>query len=227
MPLLSPITDRIRRALRRVVRLHERLRNRWFDFTHGTDTASHVQLAELHIDHEHKSFGTAYQPTLPGAFRKLMKLVDLPRDGVFVDVGCGKGRVLLLAAEEGFGRVVGVEFSHELCEIARDNAEIFMKRGKGGAHIEVVESDAVAYEIKEDENVFFMFNAFDAEVMEKFLMSLARSFEQHPRKLWLIYHNPTCADAVEGLGIFQRTGEYTLTLFGDPFVVYVTTEEFP
>lgn len=205
-----------------MVRFDERLRNRWFDFRHGTDTAGHVQLAELDIDHEHKSAGMPYEPTPPGPFRRLIKLVDLPRDGVFVDVGCGKGRVLLLAAEHGFKRVVGVEFSPELCEVARSNAAIFMKRAKRVAQIEVVETDAVAYEIREEEDVFFMFNTFDVEVMVKFLANLAQSLGKHPRKLWLIYHNPTCADLVEGLGIFQRVGEYTLTLFGDPFVVYVT-----
>ena len=46
-----------------------------------------------------------------------------PRDegDVFVDFGCGKGRVLFLAARYRFARIIGVELSERMAEQARRN----------------------------------------------------------------------------------------------------------
>jgi len=67
----------------------------------------------------------SYQPTKARPFQDLLRRLDLPAGGTFVDVGSGKGRVLLLAARHPFKRVVGIEFSPSLCEQARRNIEIF------------------------------------------------------------------------------------------------------
>ena len=40
----------------------------------------------------------------------------------FVDIGCGKGRALLLAEEYPFRKIIGVEFSRRLAKIAAANA---------------------------------------------------------------------------------------------------------
>src|SRR5262249_16540884 len=48
-----------------------------------------------------------------------------PRGLTFVDFGSGKGRALLCAAARPFKRIVGVEWSTDLCAIARRNVELF------------------------------------------------------------------------------------------------------
>ena len=45
-----------------------------------------------------------------------------------MDLGCGKGRVLMLAVEYGFARVTGVDYSASLCEIARRNLDVLRAR---------------------------------------------------------------------------------------------------
>jgi predicted RNA methylase len=42
-------------------------------------------------------------------------------DFAFIDLGSGKGRTLLLAAEYPFERVIGVEYCPQLNEVARSN----------------------------------------------------------------------------------------------------------
>lgn len=55
-------------------------------------------------------------------FRALMASLSAPVDELtFVDLGAGKGRAMLLASELPFRRIVGVEFSPELCDVARRN----------------------------------------------------------------------------------------------------------
>jgi hypothetical protein len=49
--------------------------------------------------------------------------IDDPSQFAFVDLGCGKCRTLILAAEHGFRPVIGVELDLPLTGIARSSAE--------------------------------------------------------------------------------------------------------
>ena len=63
-----------------------------------------------------------YQPSDPDDFRSLVEALPFDlTDYVFVDLGSGKGRILLLASRYPFRGVVGVEFAHELNEVAERN----------------------------------------------------------------------------------------------------------
>ena len=86
-----------------------------FDLRYGIDTMGCVSMDALKIESEHKERGVRYEPSELGAVRRLLQMPALPRNGLFVDLGSGKGRVLLIAAQCGFRRIVGVEFSPELC----------------------------------------------------------------------------------------------------------------
>jgi hypothetical protein len=184
------------------------VQDRWFDLEHGTDTAQHVQLADLDIRSENRQRGGRYAPTPTRDFKKLMNTLDFPRGSVFVDLGSGKGKTLMMAAEFGFKRVVGVEFSPELCDDAKRNWSIY-RHGVGAApDFEIANSDVLDYEIKGDENVFFMFNPFDDVVMSKFIRNLNASLEKQPRRVWIIYYNPVCQDILEDEGRFQRIAKF-------------------
>ena len=73
-----------------------------FDLRYGTNTAAWVSLKRLNIRSENLSRAVDYQPTQILPLRRLLKEMEIPRDKVFVDLGCGKGRVLLVAAEAVF-----------------------------------------------------------------------------------------------------------------------------
>jgi len=179
-----------------------------FDLRYGTDTATRVDLQDLQIESGNKRRGVNYMPTHAGPFSKLIRALDLPKEGVFVDLGCGKGKILLLASQYGFKRLVGVEFSHELCEAARRNADIFQMKTGIAADIVIVELDVVEYEIEEDQNVFFLFNPFDDVVLRRTLGNIVSSFERKPRMIWLIYNHPTCSDIIDQQSCFSKFGSY-------------------
>ena len=74
-------------------------------------------------------FHSAYQPTEPALFREMMKTmssleIDF-QDLTFIDVGSGKGRVLLMAAEYPFRRVLGVELLPALHRVAQANIRAY------------------------------------------------------------------------------------------------------
>jgi SAM-dependent methyltransferase len=195
----------------------------WFDIRYGTDTSGIIEVDRLQdVTSPNKRFAMRYEVTRARPLRRLLRRLDLPTDGVFVDIGCGKGRVLMVAAGCGFTRLVGVEYSRELCEIARDNLSQFRRKTGLRFDAEVVEADAVDYDIPPDANVFFMFNPFYSEVLEMVAWKIARSVGQHPRKAWLIYLYPECRAAFDASSAFAETGRH---VWGDcEFVVYESVE---
>src|SRR6202521_207455 len=63
----------------------------------------------------------------------------------FVDVGAGKGRALLLAAELPFRKVIGVELNPELASIAQVNADQWNRVARPRAKIRVLQQDATQF----------------------------------------------------------------------------------
>jgi SAM-dependent methyltransferase len=138
-----------------------------------------------------------------------MEHLRLPEGQVFVDFGCGKGRVLLAAAAYPFRRIVGIEFSPELCTICRRNISSFRQRYRSHIEIDVIQSDATKYNIGHDESVFFFFNPFECGLMKEVLHNIQSSAEISPRKIWIIVNKPhEHAPAFDAIGGLHWLGEY-------------------
>jgi hypothetical protein len=127
--------------------------------------------------------------------------------------------MLLLASEYGFKRVVGVDFSKELCEYASKNIAIYKEKAGVDIDIEAIFSDAALYEIKNDENVFFLYNPFDSVVLKNFLDNINASLEKDPRKIYLIYHCPEYNSIIEREKYLISSEKYML--YGCEFTLYI------
>jgi SAM-dependent methyltransferase len=176
------------------------LQERLFDFRYGTDTVTFAELGSLTIVGQHAAEGTDYQPARLRVVRRALSALNPPPGSAFVDFGCGKGRVLLLAADYGFQRITGVEFAQELCGIARDNLARFRSKRDIPTDICIVEGDAVEYAIQDDENVFFLSNPFGESLVEKVIQNIARSAAVAKRQVFVIYNNPLWHNVVERQG---------------------------
>jgi predicted RNA methylase len=195
------------------------LEDYWFDIKYGIDTIHWVELDDLEIKSKNKEKGRRYQPTRVRHFNKLMNTLTFPSNSVFVDLGSGKGRVILMATKYGFKRVVGVEFSHDLCEKARKNLLLFKKKSRLDVDVDIIKSDVVDYEIKDDENVFFLFSPFGEFVTAEVLKNISISLEKKPRRVWLIYNNPVHHKIVERR--FVKLTDYVYG--GTEFIVYTNS----
>ena len=202
------------RSLRRVVGQVRWLSDRLFDLLHGTDTAGAVEPADMTVVGPHRDRGVRYQLTRPWAFRRLLRRLDLPAGEVFIDIGCGKGRVLMLAREFGFRKIVGIEYAPALCAIAQRNVA-----AADAPRLVIHCCDAVDYDFAEGETVIYLFNPFDGVVLGKMLERLEASLRRDPRKAWLIYHFPRWMDVIESHGVFTRVGRHAYG--GCEFAVYV------
>lgn len=183
------------------------LQDFWFDFTHNTDTMSWISLNDLKIESDNIEDGIDYQPTLQFYFKKVMKSLDLDKECTFVDVGCGKGRVLMLAAEYGFKKVIGLEFSHELVQITHRNLEIFSRKHKCQTEFHVIKVDAADYKYDEID-IFYFFNPFGESTLKKVLSKIVKSVRKHKRKdIFIIYCNPIWGHIIENYD-FQNIKEF-------------------
>ena len=108
-------------------------------------------------------------------------------DVVFVDYGAGKGRALAAAAARPFRKVIGVEISGELVEIARGNLDRLKRRRAG--QVEIHHADAAVFAVPDDANVFFFFNPFGGTTLARVVERIRESWMAHPRELYVIYFN--------------------------------------
>jgi SAM-dependent methyltransferase len=111
-----------------------------------------------------------------------------PRQYECVDLGSGKGRVLIMAAEVGFPKVVGVEFASDLHAIAQENIDIYEKRIGRPSGISVVCLDAQEYEIPSGNVFLFFYSPFTGSVMERVVKNIRDSYRQSPRPVIVVFY---------------------------------------
>lgn len=168
-----------------------------FDLKYGTDTAGIVPLWRFKIGSPNARFGWRYQTSNAIDFERCLKCIPHdPRDFTFIDIGCGKGRMLIAAAKLGFQSLVGVEFVAELATIAKSNLA-----RTGTASAVVINEDAADFHFPPNDFVLYMFNPFSDQVMQKVLENLRRA---RPGRGFVIYNNARCAHLLDSSGFLRR-----------------------
>jgi SAM-dependent methyltransferase len=178
-----------------------------FDVRYRTDTRRRLRVTELLAMGQGAPEASPYFPTRGRAFKRLLAHLHAPAGSTFVDLGSGKGKVLLLASRS-FRRVVGVEFSATLCSVARANIQRYSTYAGFTPKIEIVCCDAGEYVFRPDVNVVFMFHPFGATVMRQVIDNLQRSLSEHPRPVWIVYTLPVFRQMLEERLRFHEGGSY-------------------
>jgi SAM-dependent methyltransferase len=108
-----------------------------FDREHGVDTSGLYYADRLPSGHAHDRYSEGYYATAPSLFHGAMSLWMNSlgagmrvEDYCFVDLGCGKGRVVLMASGYRFRAVRGIELNADLVRVARRNLRRWRRAGK-------------------------------------------------------------------------------------------------
>jgi SAM-dependent methyltransferase len=136
-----------------------------------------------------------YQGTHLLFWRRLHSAIPItPAAATFVDLGAGRGRAVILAAETGFGRVTGVELDPELAKEAEDNVRRWRlrRRATPPPHQEVVivQGDAAAYRLPDGPLVVWLYNPFGATTMRQVLRRLCETARRADVPIFVAYFNP-------------------------------------
>jgi SAM-dependent methyltransferase len=174
-----------------------------YDWDHGVDTTS----ATVHWrDRLLGVFHSAYQPTEPALFHEMLHALAVNFTGfVFLDLGSGKGRTLLMAAEYPFRRIVGVELLPALDRVAQENFRKHTSAAQKCFALESVCGDACEFEFPAEPTVLYLFNPLPEAGLATVIENLERSLEAHPRKVFVLYHNPLLDRVVAKCSALRKT----------------------
>jgi SAM-dependent methyltransferase len=136
-------------------------------------------------------FHSPYQPTEPNLFREM--LATLPIDFsqfAFIDIGSGKGRTLLMASDFPFRRIIGVELLPNLHRVATENVLSYKSDSQKCFAIESLLEDVRQFVFPNEATVLYLFNPLPEPRLIQLISNLDRSLCQHPRSVYVLYHNP-------------------------------------
>jgi len=174
----------------------ERRRQRYgdaeYDWDHRVNTTS---AAVSWRDRLLGVFHSPYQPTESVLFHEMIGALCAEdcfdfHDFVFIDLGSGKGRTLLMASDYPFRRIVGVELLPALSRAAQENRSKYQNASQKCFAIELICEDASEFAFPVEPIVLFLFNPFPESGLRRVIANLEESLREHPRKVYLLYHNP-------------------------------------
>lgn len=131
-----------------------------------------------------------YEPSPLDSLRDIFAALPFdPKHYTFCDLGCGKGRVLLLAAELPFAHIVGVEVEQGLFRTALQNV------GTGSSRVEIFWMDASRFPLPAGPLALFLFNPFEGDILGSILARVGSD-----RPVFVIYLNPVHGGLLNNAG---------------------------
>jgi hypothetical protein len=181
-----------------------------YDREMGVQTSRPVSAADLGVhpgkltDVSTGSRGAVYMPSPRWALTEMLSELNISYpEYTFVDLGSGMGRIVLMASEFHFRKVIGVEFSPELHQIAEANVAARSKMTRTDA-VELICQDAREYILPPGNCVVYMFNPFQGNVMTDVLTNLEQAFSKGRNDLYVLYFNPVCRPLLDKAGFLTK-----------------------
>lgn len=191
--------------IHRLLAFRKQRAGRRFDRRLGIETNEKVGRQGLTgMTTELREHAGEYVPTNPALFKRIVRKSGIdPNSFTFIDLGCGKGRVLIAAADYPFKEIIGVEADVALCRVARQN---LMRWGEGRSdgRLKVFHTDARTFKLPEGNLFVFMYSPFSGPVFQQVAERLAAAASQPSRAVVIAYSADWEAGALERSGCFTR-----------------------
>jgi SAM-dependent methyltransferase len=160
-------------------------------------------------------FHSPYQPTEPELFRQMLGCMDVDFRGfTFIDIGSGKGRALLMAADFPFHGVLGVELLPELHRIAQANMNRYASPSQQCFSVQSVCADAREFAFPPQALLLYLFNPLPEPGLRRLLENLQQSLRENPRPMYLLYHNPLLEHVLAANSMLKKVhGTHQFSLY--------------
>ena len=155
------------------------LENKFFTYSRSLDLEGFIPRDALVAE---SAFSLAnsnnFKPYSNFLFKRLLQ--EARSTGIdfenFVDVGCGKGKQCFYAARYfKFKKVVGIDFSGPLIQVARHNLSKTRY-----PNIDFHTADARCWEIPNGTSIVFLYNPFNDVILREFLLLNLKHFGEYP-----------------------------------------------
>ena len=175
-----------------------------YDWEHRVDTTSAT------VDWRARLLGvfhSPYQATEPALFEEMLAALRIDfAEFIFIDLGSGKGRTLLMASDYPFRKIIGVELLPDLNQIAQENLRKYSNPNQKCRALESICGDAYEFEFPAEPIVLYLFNPVSESGFARVIGNLERSLVTNPRKVLVLYHNPEHEEILTRSAKLIRTG---------------------
>ena len=152
--------------------------------TTGADNLKNLEKKGIDISH-----ATIYMPVSYDVLEQFFDEIKLETFNHFLDIGCGKGRAMCVAATYLVEKISGIELSKDLFTETKKNIG-FSQLLFPYTDFKIYNNDAFYFDIDDDVDCIFMFNPFDDTIMNGVMENIETSLENNPRVMTIIYINP-------------------------------------
>jgi 16S rRNA G966 N2-methylase RsmD len=160
----------------------------FFDLKNKIDTLSAVATEDLSLEENADlSLCSRYVPSFASCVRDVLGKLEPKIDfssGNLVDMGSGKGKILFVAAEYGFKKIIGIEYSKDLHDICEKN----IKKMDASDRVFSINIDGSQYKPEEDNLIYYFFNPFKGQLLDDCLKNICCG--DVPFNGYLVYASP-------------------------------------
>ena len=169
----------------------EKLNNKLFDWRHGMNTHQKCLLYTQGVrDDQAREGNNVYRPFWRKEFSSAMGSLGINFSNyLFVDVGSGKGKMLLLASHFPFPEIIGIEYAPGLHAVALKNIQGLRTKTGTRTNIVSINADALTWDLPNRPTVYFLYNPFDLAITKAFFAKLGQHAERTRTANLMIYGN--------------------------------------
>ena len=123
------------------------------DKYYGIDTELIIELPSLGLD---EKIGYRQESTPTRYLKKNLSFLSINSEDVFIDMGSGRGRVMIAAGHFPLKKIIGVDVSEKLNKICEINIQKMKHRLKC-KNFENITSNASDYQIPDEATIIYFF----------------------------------------------------------------------
>ncbi|MGI9259553.1 MAG: class I SAM-dependent methyltransferase [Gammaproteobacteria bacterium] len=144
-----------------------------FDKKFGTVTNNRVEVLDGNLPETAQDTAVRYVPTKPEVIRHICRTIPGDRnDYIFLDLGSGRGRALLVASDFPFKEIIGVEVSPMHNKIAQENITKYRPNSQRCTAISSICANVLDYQFPSSDLIIYLYQPFDDPVLRQVLLNL-------------------------------------------------------
>ncbi len=132
-----------------------------------------------------------YLPTTYALFEELFTKYPFNYSDHFVDIGCGKGRALMMAALFGCRHIIGIEINDNIYrELMNNYLEWKKYQFMNGVETTLINKSCLDVKIENEWNKFFMFKPFNNDVFREVILNIYNAKRESDKTTYIYLYHP-------------------------------------
>src|SRR5258706_2882714 len=145
-----------------------------------------------------------YGASQPSIIRRAITALGTIDHHEFIDIGCGKGRAMVVASEFPFRSISGIELSPQLTKVARRNISTVQRGFPARPPVEAIEGNAITFPLPKAKLALFFCHSFGEELLSQLISNLETAISSGIGPVFFVYYNPVHGNVLDSSPAFAR-----------------------